>query len=271
MKLTLTIVKVINKILISRYKSKIKGQELFNYLHKLSIEGKNYGYAGSIEKGGELQTIDLIKDNSQNNIVFDVGSNIGQYQKILLKNLKIDNFTIHCFEPSPDTFEILKKNTADKRVVINNIGLGDKKEKLKLYRNKQFSPLASLYKKEKGDYYNIQNMDEYEEVEINTIDMYCESNNISKINLLKMDVEGHEFNVLKGAQKMIENNSIDYIQFEFGPANIDSKTYFRDFYRLLSDQFDFYRILKDGLYKVNKYSEQEEVFLPVNYLCINKN
>ena len=52
-----------------------------------------------------------------------------------------------------------------------------------------------------------------------------------EIDIMKLDVEGHELDVLEGSRKTI--NSIKLIQFEFGGCNIDSKTFFQDFYYFL--------------------------------------
>jgi FkbM family methyltransferase len=271
MKILLTLLKIYNRLFLRNKKGKVNYQPLFEYLGLLSLEGKYFGHIGSVEESGEMSVVKLVnKDPDDDIIIFDVGANVGQYQGALLKGLSVKKFNIHCFEPSPSTFKILKKNTSDSRVILNNTGLGEKKEILPLYRTGELSPLSSLYKKEKGDYYNVESMEEMESVAIGTLDEYCLDNGIKHINLLKMDVEGHELSVLKGAVKMLASGKIERIQFEFGPANIDSKTYFRDFYRLLASNYNFYRMLADGFYEINTYTETEEVFYPVNYLLIRK-
>ena len=85
-----------------------------------------------------------------------------------------------------------------------------------------------------------------------------------------MDVEGHELKILNGAKGMIDSNSIDYIQFEFGGCNIDSRTYFQDFWYLLNDKYKFNRILKDGLFEINSYKEIYECFITTNFLLERK-
>ena len=77
-------------------------------------------------------------------------------------------------------------------------------------------------------------------------------------------------NALQGAIELINNKKIDYIQFEFGGTNIDSKTYFRDFYYLLNSNYKIYRILKDGLFEISTYKETYEIFSAINYLAIKK-
>ena len=175
---------------------------------------------------------------------------------------------IHAFEPSLRTFEMLQKNVNSDIVKLNNIGCSDKNQTMSLYSDKNGSSLASVYNRSLN-YYGIS-MKESEQSKFIRIDEYCQKNNIEHIHLLKLDIEGHELFALKGAQEMIDNNNIDLIQFEFGGCNIDSKTYFRDFYNFFHDKYDIYRILQKGLYKIDQYSVYLEIFVTVNYLAIRR-
>ena len=87
---------------------------------------------------------------------------------------------------------------------------------------------------------------------------------------MKIDVEGNEFKALLGAKEMLNKKSVGAIQIEFGGTNIDSRTYFRDFWNLLHDDYKVYRILKNGLYEIEKYDEHLEIFTCTNYLFILK-
>jgi hypothetical protein len=106
-----------------------------------------------------------------------------------------------------------------------------------------------------------------EEIQINTIDNFCEENNLTQIDFLKLDIEGNEYRALEGALKMLKGNKIKYIQFEFGGTDIDAKVFFRDFYTLLSPQYQIFRILKNGLYPISEYQEIDEVFVTTNYFA----
>jgi len=100
------------------------------------------------------------------------------------------------------------------------------------------------------------------------LDNFCEKNHIDFIDMLKMDVEGHEFRVLQGSKRMLENRKINYIQFEFGGSNIDSRTYFKDFYDLLKKDYTIYRVLADGIRPIGQYNEMlHEIFTTINYLA----
>lgn len=101
------------------------------------------------------------------------------------------------------------------------------------------------------------------------MDDFCREANISHIHFLKLDVEGNEYKLLENSAEML-NGKIDYIQIEFGGANIDARTYFRDFWELLDGDYRFFRILRDGMVEIEKYSERLEQFACTNYLFVRK-
>ena len=66
-------------------------------------------------------------------------------------------------------------------------------------------------------------------------------------------------------------NSIKIIQFEFGGTNLDSRTYFQDFYYFFNEfNFDIYRMRPNGFIKLNSYKESDEYFNYSNFLAVNK-
>ena len=108
------------------------------------------------------------------------------------------------------------------------------------------------------------------EVIIRRMDDFCREKAIGHIHFLKLDVEGHELKALEGAHEMMASDAVDFIQFEFGGCNIDSRTYFQDFYYLLKDKYRISRIVKDGLCPVNQYKETYENFVTTNYFAERK-
>lgn len=239
---------------------KKKYQRLFEDLYKFSLQGMNIGGGTAPETSGEKHAIDYISRQlkaADNLVIFDVGANVGDYT-ILLQNVLKDRAHIFCFEPSKKTHEKLLSNTKHlNNIKQYNFGFGNDDAVHTLFSNADESGLASLYKR-KLDHFNLT-MDKTEEIEIKTIDGFCMQNNIPHIHFLKLDVEGNEMKILEGAKNMIASGNIDYIQFEFGGCNIDSRTYFQDFYYALKDRYNIYRIVKDGLYKltgIKKYTRR---------------
>ena len=221
----------------------------------------NYGPGDNYDTSGEKQAIEYIKYNldTRTPIIFDVGANVGGYTLMLTKIWE-EHAVIHCFEPSPKTFIQLQENTKGiKNVILNNLGCSDTERTINLYSNHNHSGLTSVYNRNL-DHVNLK-LDEIINAEFTTIDNYCKRNNINHIHFLKMDIEGHELSALQGAHDMLLNDKIEYLQFEFGGCNIDSRTFFKDFYYLLHDKYDIYRILQNGLYKIEQYSEYLEISL----------
>lgn len=266
--------KILHRILkyaLSPHKGKLKYQVTFQYLYRLCLSGMNIGGGYNIEESGEVVALEHVKSlflNKDYLMLFDVGANKGKYST-LLKKLFQEKATIHAFEPSSTTFGMLKENFGNQdQVFLYQKALGESAAQLTLFYPEIGSGLASLYDRNL-DHFGIETKD-VEQVEVMTLDSFCHEKEITEIDFLKLDVEGHELAVLKGANQMLEAGMINAIQFEFGGCNIDSKTFFQDFYYLLSPSFRIYRIVKDGLLPIEEYSEDLEVFKTTNYLCISK-
>jgi FkbM family methyltransferase len=241
-------------------------QESFGALYRLALIGMNYGGGTNVNDSGERAALEhvkkLLRGYTSSLVLFDVGANQGEYANLLLKTFGTVA-SVHCFEPSPATFAMLERNVD--RAVLHNYGLGDSEGILILNSDGEGSGLASLYNR------NLKHirikLSHTEQVRITTVDDFCQSNGIDRIHLLKLDVEGYELKVLEGASRLLAARAIDFIQFEFGGCNIDSRTYFRDFFDMLAPQYSVYRVVKDGLKEIISYSETLEVFTTTNYLC----
>lgn len=240
-------------------------QRIFEWLNQFSLLGMNIGGGGDFRYSGEKPALFYIRNHLKNlsdPILFDVGANVGNYS-ILLREVFGNKAKIYSFEPSHKTFHKLSLNVGGKN--LYNFGFGSENKKVNLYSNPNKSGLASVYERNL-EHVNLSLKDS-EEVEIITLDSFCKEHDIKHIDFLKIDVEGHELEVLRGAEKLINSGMLDFIQFEFGGCNIDSRTYFKDFYYLLKDKYKIYRIVKDGVYPINKYREIYEAFNTTNYLA----
>ncbi len=179
----------------TKLSGKVKYQKFFQQMYELGLYGMNYGNGGDFEVSGELKAVQYAREklNKQERaIIFDVGANMGNYSKKIINLFQGNRFSIYAFEPSQKMFLELKRNLGEREELhYNNIGLGRSASVNKLYKNENLSGLSSIYKR-KLDHYNIA-MDDFEEIKIISLDEYCEANNIDKIDYLKLDVEGHEF------------------------------------------------------------------------------
>ena len=199
-------------------------------------------------------------------VIFDVGANKGQFLHLALQKNSSVSMEVHCFEPSKAAFDILTKSFGNcANVFLNNFALAASENTASLYYDKPASGLASLTKR-RLEHHGIAN-DFCEIVKIKTIDSYCNAKHIKKINLLKIDVEGHELEVLKGAGKMFDSFAIDAVTFEFGGCNIDTRTFFQDYWYFFRDlKMNLYRVTPSGyLHPIPTYQESFEQMSTTNF------
>jgi hypothetical protein len=106
-------------------------------------------------------------------------------------------------------------------------------------------------------------------ITVTTLDSFCEEHAIPRIDLLKIDTEGYELDVLKGARKMLERNHIGLIQFEFGECDLYTRVFLRDFYDALP-KYTFFRLNTGELIPLGAHRPAHEIFLFQNILAVEK-
>ncbi|HEV7743973.1 MAG TPA: FkbM family methyltransferase [Pyrinomonadaceae bacterium] len=269
---------LLKKILFRQSTRHSRLQPLWARLHTLAIFGMNYGGGGLIETSGEIQVLTDVVGKAFSDVaspvVFDVGANIGDYSLCVKRHLPAAQ--IYAFEPALSTFQQLEKHLAaagNGNIKPYNIGFSDAEKTVELHsytiEGQEVSLLASIDVRQPTQVVDVKTSAS-ERIQVQTIDRFCEVEGIERIEFLKLDVEGHELAVLRGAQRMLRDRRIKMIQFEFGPANIYSRTFFYDFWSLLAEDFELFRIVPNGIVPIRYYGEHLEVFLTTNYLAIQK-
>ncbi|MFW9973615.1 MAG: FkbM family methyltransferase [Candidatus Odinarchaeota archaeon] len=255
-------------LLFKVFQGNSRHQRLLEEIHKITLMGMNYGWGTEVSQSGELIVLKILRSIYRNHplIIFDVGANIGDYTTEVLKTFG-NSVKVYAFEPSSISFKKLKENLNGINVELFNLGLSDRNETRALYVE-GVSGGGTVYNR-RLDHIGVK-MDKIEDIELRKLDDFCKENVINRINLLKMDIEGHEIAALNGAREMLESGSIDFVQFEFGGCNIDSHTYFQDFFYLLNPRYRIYRIIKSGLVEISLYKETYEIFTTTNYLAISR-
>ncbi len=241
---------------------------LWSFLNRLSFYGMNYEVAsGYADYSGELHVIRSLKkylSTIENAIVFDIGANVGDWSKFAIDEYSDLEYSLYMFEPAQNTFDRLISNiSASTKNKFFKLAFGDSIGESVIYYDYDMQGSASIL--------NDQNFGLSEKIKIDTLTNFCKQECISKINFLKMDVQGYEYNVLIGAKEMIETHNIDIIQFEFDSPNIENKVYFKDFYQLLCNDYYIYKILYNGFVKIEEYNYKLENYMCLNYLAVRKN
>ena len=136
----------------------------------------------------------------EDDILFDIGSHIGAYT---LKNSKlIKKGKVFSFEPDTEAYRMLTKNiklSNAKNIKPFKIAVSDKEGEKQLYATKFGTGGSSLFLTERERELNVS-----EKVKIISLDSFVKNNKINKIDIIKMDTEGAEILILKGAKKSLK-------------------------------------------------------------------
>ena len=236
-------------------------QPVFENLLNLSLKAMNIGDGHDVRTSGEKIVFDLVNNlpGDETLTIFDVGAHTGEWVGLLKKHCT-RKFRAFCFEPSATSFSELE-NVADDRFHLEQLAFGNVSGKKYLaYEHDGDSTAQVRDNKETG---------RYEEIKVCSIDDYCSRNKIDRIDLLKMDVEGYELNIIKGACDMLINGKIGLIQFEFG-AKSEERYSLGEFFNLLEGQYKICRILRHGCYHLKEYRHYYEIMTVTNFIAIKK-
>ena len=143
-------------------------------------------------------------------VAVDIGANIGIYTKLLSK-LAGSKGRVHSFEPSPDNFLHLKANTRNlSNVVINQKAIGNTTGLLKLYVSHDLNVDHRTYP--------TDDVREIKTVDCIRLDDYFHAQR--RVDFIKMDIQGFEYQAFLGMQRLIEENPNIIILFEFWPIGL---------------------------------------------------
>jgi len=195
--------------------------KLLNLLIKFTKLLKNHktrkGLFNNIAANIELE--DLVKD-LKFQTVFDIGSNKGQFILLVEKLFAIDK-DIYSFEPIKEILEKQKKFFSNKKnISFFNFALGEKfsKKILNITKRRDSSSLLKINNIIKNSDHLVE---EKREIEIKSLDDIIKNRNLVKPILAKIDVQGYELEVLKGATNLLKE--IKYIIIEVSEHQIYSE------------------------------------------------
>lgn len=180
-------------------------------------------------------------------VIFDVGANIG-YWALNASSLNPAG-RIHSFEIFPETHASLVANTVAarmaNRMVANGFDLGAIDGAIEV-ESVRFS-VVTRFENARATVCPVMRGDRY-----------MAESEVKRIDFLKIDVEGGEYDVLMGFSSALARSAVDLIQFEYGPASLDNRKLLNDYYDLLSGYgYEIGRLHGGGVW-FNAYSILED-------------
>ena len=197
-------------------------------------------------------------EKKENFIIFDIGCFRGNFSINLKKKIAIDS-DFYLFDANP---ELKIKNFKYENIAISD-KVGTSKFNLNTFFPSSGSSLKDIIKNDviwnitrRLFSLNILKTFKTIEVETTTIDNICFKNNINEIDVLKIDTEGSELNVLKGASKMLKNTKIILVEILDEKKNYDEK------YKTVCDlleSFGFKKCLEKRILSLSIFSKCKSV------------
>jgi FkbM family methyltransferase len=234
-------------------------------LHTLSIHATGFGTAQlPVGLSGERRVLELL-GHVRAPTIFDVGAFRGDYAAMARGVLP--RAVIHCFEPGQTGLPRLHRLAQEADLHVHELALAGAAGQATLHSDPDTPTMASLHP---GALAGVgATATRHQPVEATTIDLFCEEHAIRYVDLLKIDTEGTEIDVLRGAARMIAARAVGIIQFEFGYGDVATRTFLRDFYDILERSHTLHRIAPRGLIALGEYDLALEVFVgATNYAAL---
>lgn len=171
------------------------------------------GYSFEAEKKEQELCRGVIKPGQ---IVFDVGAHVGNYTR-LFSELVGPSGHVYAFEPTHLVFNKLKMNAGLSNITLINQAVYSISGKFKLHEFEQGFDVFNSLRVPTTDHKPVRIV----QVDAVSLDWFCKSNKILSVDYLKIDTEGAEREIFRGAEKLLTQKRIGYIQFEISRAFLD--------------------------------------------------
>jgi len=192
----------------------------------------------------------------------DVGANVGDWLGMVRESLA-GPFAALAFEPSRSAFEELQRRFgADSNIVLSNVALGGAPGSLAFFEEPDAgrgSTLVAEFMRTRGTTRTVT---------VTMLDSALRDAGWNRVDLLKIDAEGYDLQVMRGARETIASRSIGVLQFEYNRAWQLAGDTLRAAYTLLeSSGYRVFVLKRDGLYTLD-YLRYEEYFEYTNFAAI---
>lgn len=230
-----------------------------------AVDSYNYIYfLGEYEPAITNLFKEIIKPGD---VCLDIGANIGWFTTLFQK-LVGEKGEVHAFEPVPPTFEKLKRNIKlnepPANVTANNLALGDVEKQIDLH----------IFPNLPHGHASISTFDQEDFVSYSspmiTLDAYLSAQKIDNVNLVKMDIEGAELMMLKGASKLFSQKNLPVLEIEMALATTKGFGYLpNDLIEYIRAQADYnFFAIDEKHFTIQQIQAFQPEDIGANVLCL---
>jgi FkbM family methyltransferase len=214
-------------------------------------------------------------------VVCDVGANVGAWTDVVYAQLlearsrietkragggALAGVELHVFEPSPTCYAKVQERLASwgqgVRVVTSRTAIADREGEATFTVFGETAGINTLMPMP-GDAGRSEVT-----VQVSTLEAYAAAHGLDRIDFLKIDTEGNDFNVLEGARNLLREQRIGLVQFEYNHRWIAFRRYLKDAFDLLSAAgYHVGKITPKGIETYGDWHPELESFREGNYLA----
>jgi FkbM family methyltransferase len=199
--------------------------------------------------------------------VIDVGANVGRWSAAMLTAVhqagRCDDLDLHAFEPSAHTHALLSAALHGQGVRLSRVALGDRTGHSTLHVVGPGAGRNSLYQLPEAPKGVAT-----EQVQVTTLDDYASRASLEHITLVKIDTEGHDLAVLRGARELLAQQRISFVQFEYNHRWIYGRSFLRDAFELLEPLgYGIGKLTPRGVEFYPGWDVDLETFIEGNYVA----
>lgn len=180
------------------------------------VRSRYSGYRRRAERDAFNDVAEVYRMIGTPEVVLDVGANIGLVTSTLLR--KFPKASVHAFEPTPETARTLRERLgAEPRLTFQEVAVSDVGGTTMFnVDNRTHAGGSNSLLTHSANFATRDRVDRYIQVEVRvtTLDSYATEHGITHVGLMKLDIEGAELRALVGAERLLNDQAIDFIVSE---------------------------------------------------------
>jgi FkbM family methyltransferase len=241
-------------------------RRLNNFVLKAALRARGYDNYLSHEESGEAYFVNDVLSRLEPKVCVDVGAHVGSFAATLLAACR--DSKVYSFEPLQAPFEQLSRlgRGHPGRLMAVNKGVGERVETLKIHYNDSATSHAS-FSEAVSDVPYLDN-DRSADIDVVSLDHYfLVEEQVDCVDFIKIDTEGFEYEVLKGARDVLKKYKPKAIQIEFNWHQLFRTQTLLSFAQMLPD-YAVYQMLPDALVMRDPKDPMSNIYLFSNFVFV---